>query len=363
MDMAELEAFYDAVPRQHGTAEEVGPFTVFLGEPGGWPLYARPRLGGGGPFTAAAVREVLDRMRELEVPLAIEWVHDVTPGLVDAVREDATLEVTELPLLVLQEDIAPPEVDEAVVVRMLGPATRSTCWSRSAASRSWHSARRRIRPPGVAEREGAAKPPNDTTRALLRSGEAADRRRRAPRAWHPGRRPPPVGRRRDRDRGRGDAARRAGSPARVGGHESARGGRPGARDRHDLPHRGVRTGRRDLRPSGLPPGRHGVRRGAAEHLRCAPQVVTDPEALVVLATDARGRFPGHDPCETAMQLPHHRRSRSLGDHLLRGLARAFAAGIGLEAFILAAAGMPSTHTDSGATTWSRVDQARPRSCD
>ncbi len=60
-----------------------------------------------------------------------------------------------------------------------------------------------------------------------------------------------------------------------------------------------------------------------------------------------------------MQLPHHRRSRSLGDHLLRGLARAFAAGIGMEAFILAAAGMPSTHTDSGATTWSRVDQVSP----
>ncbi len=169
--MAELEAFYDAVPRQHGTAEEVGPFTVFLGEPGGWPLYARPRLGGDGPFTAAAVRELLERMRELDVPLAIEWVHDVTPGLVDAVREDATLEVTELPLLVLQEDIAPPGVDEDVVIRMLGRDEEHLLVPVSGVQELAFGPAQDP-PAGVAERDGAAKPPNDTTRALLRSGEA-----------------------------------------------------------------------------------------------------------------------------------------------------------------------------------------------
>lgn len=58
-----------------------------------------------------------------------------------------------------------------------------------------------------------------------------------------------------------------------------------------------------------------------------------------------------------MHLPHHRRSRSLGDHVFRGLANALATGIVLEAVILATAG---THgvptTGSGSAAWSQVDQ-------
>jgi len=58
-----------------------------------------------------------------------------------------------------------------------------------------------------------------------------------------------------------------------------------------------------------------------------------------------------------MHLPHHRRSRSLGDHLLRGLANALAMGIVLEGVILATAGahgLPAT--GSGNAVWSQVDQ-------
>jgi hypothetical protein len=60
-----------------------------------------------------------------------------------------------------------------------------------------------------------------------------------------------------------------------------------------------------------------------------------------------------------MHLPHHRRSRTLGDHLLRGLANALAAGILLEAVILATAGthgVPAAGSGDGA--WSQVDQPR-----
>ena len=55
-DLAELETFYDAMPRHHAHVEEVGPFTLFIKRPDGWPFYARPRLGGDGPFDADAVR-------------------------------------------------------------------------------------------------------------------------------------------------------------------------------------------------------------------------------------------------------------------------------------------------------------------
>jgi hypothetical protein len=57
-----------------------------------------------------------------------------------------------------------------------------------------------------------------------------------------------------------------------------------------------------------------------------------------------------------MHLPHHRRSRSLGDHLFRGLANAFAMGIALEAVILATASGGGPPAESGQSAWARVDQ-------
>ena len=41
--LAELERYYDAVPRSAARVEEIGPFTLFVGT-GAWPYYARPRL-------------------------------------------------------------------------------------------------------------------------------------------------------------------------------------------------------------------------------------------------------------------------------------------------------------------------------
>ena len=171
MDLDSLEAFYDAVPRRHGTSEDVGPFTLFVGEPGGWPLYARPRLGGSGPCDAAAVGALLDRMRERDVPLAIEWVHETTPELVEAVRAEGSLEIKELPLLVLLDDVAPPEVAADIVLRMLGPKEEGLLVAVSGVQELAFGPP--VEPaPGVRQRDAAGRPPSESTLALLRSGEA-----------------------------------------------------------------------------------------------------------------------------------------------------------------------------------------------
>jgi ribosomal protein S18 acetylase RimI-like enzyme len=174
MTIAALEAYYDAVPRQYGTAEEVGPFTLFVGPPGGWTFHARPRLGGPGPYDAGAVRSLLDRMRELGVPLALEWVHDVTPGLLAAVRAEGTLEVTELPLMVLREDPGTPRETGDVTVRMLAPHEEDLLVSVSGVQRLAFSPAGGTDggPPGAAERDAAGRTPTDEARALLRSGAA-----------------------------------------------------------------------------------------------------------------------------------------------------------------------------------------------
>jgi ribosomal protein S18 acetylase RimI-like enzyme len=100
-----IEAYYDRVPRAVATTEEVGPFTLFLAEEGtGWQFYARPRLGGGDAFTVSDVERVLARQAALDVPRAIEWVDDVTPTLLPAVRA-AGYEPRRYPLLVLPPDV------------------------------------------------------------------------------------------------------------------------------------------------------------------------------------------------------------------------------------------------------------------
>lgn len=108
--LAGLERYYDAVPRPVATTEEVGPFTLFLADDGtGWQFYARPRLGLETDVTPDDVRRVLARQAELGVPRALEWVDEVTPSLLPAVREAVTgeHELELCPLLVLPPGPAP----------------------------------------------------------------------------------------------------------------------------------------------------------------------------------------------------------------------------------------------------------------
>ncbi|MCU1538471.1 MAG: family N-acetyltransferase [Humibacillus sp.] len=96
-----IEAYYDRVPRAVATTEEVGPFTLFLADADmGWQFYARPRLGAASTITADDVCRVLERQQELGVPRAVEWVDEVTPSLLPAVRA-AGHEAHRYPLLAM----------------------------------------------------------------------------------------------------------------------------------------------------------------------------------------------------------------------------------------------------------------------
>ena len=87
--LATVERCYDAIPRVAGArVESVGPFELFLRSGLGWPFYARPRLGTDG-VSVEQVDAVRGRQRELGVPEAIEWVHDLVPLLLAAVARSA----------------------------------------------------------------------------------------------------------------------------------------------------------------------------------------------------------------------------------------------------------------------------------
>ncbi|WP_251056322.1 GNAT family N-acetyltransferase [Streptomyces sp. ISL-94] len=115
--LSELERYYDTVPRVGGArAEDFGPLTLFVQEGAGWPYYARPALGGPAA-TAADVRRVLARQRELKVPEAFEWVAENSPSLRAAV-EAAGLYVHAHPLMVL--DTAAVRLPAHPEIRLLG---------------------------------------------------------------------------------------------------------------------------------------------------------------------------------------------------------------------------------------------------
>ena len=148
-----LERYYDAVPRSRTRTEEVGPFTLFIAETG-WPYYARPRLGGSRPIDADDVRRLLQRQRDLGVPQSIEWVHQITPELLAAVRS-VDVHVDECPLLVLDGD---PR-GAAGTARVLDPDDPDLPASLAAISIGFGQAGTATGPAGVAERnaETAAK--------------------------------------------------------------------------------------------------------------------------------------------------------------------------------------------------------------
>lgn len=117
---ARLERFYDAVPRGDARVETVGPFTLFVPEPGGFPYYARPALGTAS-FAEREVRAVRDRQCELGLPEAFEWQFAATPALADVLR-DSGLSVHEHPLQVLDGAVRIPAPAPDVELTELHPA-------------------------------------------------------------------------------------------------------------------------------------------------------------------------------------------------------------------------------------------------
>lgn len=170
---ATLERYYDAVPRRFARVEECGPFTLFLGEPGGWVYYARPRLGGADRIGAADVAAATGRLRELGLPEVVEWVHETTPTLLDAVRADGGLAVEETPLLVLAagQRVAAVPLPDGVRVRNLDAGDRpGVSAARAVADLAFASGGTERGATGPAQREAALAPAQRTVLGLLAEG-------------------------------------------------------------------------------------------------------------------------------------------------------------------------------------------------
>jgi hypothetical protein len=115
-----IDAFCDAVPRQRARPEEHGPLVLFISTGPGWPYYARPRQGPRRAITAADVREVRARQRELLIPESFEWISQASPDMASAASE-AGREVHAHPLMVLDE-LRPVATPEDVTVRIVPPS-------------------------------------------------------------------------------------------------------------------------------------------------------------------------------------------------------------------------------------------------
>jgi len=116
-----VESCYDAIPQSPGVrVEEYGPLRLFVREGPGWPFYARPAAPGV-VVSAQDVLAVRARMRELAVPEAFEWVHELVPTL-DAAAREAGLQVRLCPLLVLDGEPAAEAVPDGVRTELLDGA-------------------------------------------------------------------------------------------------------------------------------------------------------------------------------------------------------------------------------------------------
>jgi GNAT superfamily N-acetyltransferase len=166
-----IERYYDAVPRRFARVEECGPFTLFLGEPGGWVYYARPRLGGIDGIDAVDVATATRRLRDLGLPEVVEWVGQTTPSLLGAVQAEGSLTVEELPLLVLDGEGSDVAAPRGVRVRLLGPEDgAAVAAGRAVGEVAFASAGTARGAQGARERDRRLRPPRDgqTDRALGR---------------------------------------------------------------------------------------------------------------------------------------------------------------------------------------------------
>jgi ribosomal protein S18 acetylase RimI-like enzyme len=104
-----IDAFCDTVPRRRARADEHGPLVLFVPTGPGWPYYARPRPGARPRVTAADIRVVRARQRELIIPESFEWIEQTAPEMAVAAAE-AGLEVQPHPLMMLSAALTVPAV-------------------------------------------------------------------------------------------------------------------------------------------------------------------------------------------------------------------------------------------------------------
>ncbi len=113
-----IDAYCDTQPRERARGEEHGPLVLFVPAGPGFPYYARPCAGDRAPATAADVRAVRARQRELKLPESFEWIEHCAPELA-AAAATAGLRVHRHPLLVLGTLAPPPPLPASVSVRIV----------------------------------------------------------------------------------------------------------------------------------------------------------------------------------------------------------------------------------------------------
>jgi ribosomal protein S18 acetylase RimI-like enzyme len=166
--LADLERYYDAVPRSDARVEDFGPLTLFVREARGWSYYARPTRGSSAPIGDADVERVRARQRELGVPESFEWVAENCPTLRAAV-ERAGLAVHEYPLMVLDGDRRPDtgQPPAGLAVRMLGPDDPALPSALAVANLAFAEPGTAQGDAGVSELDGAARLPDNGSVAYL----------------------------------------------------------------------------------------------------------------------------------------------------------------------------------------------------
>jgi GNAT superfamily N-acetyltransferase len=149
--LALIDAYYDTVPRATARVEEHGSLVLFVAERG-WKFYARPRLTRNAQPQVDEIRKVLARQRELEVPQAVEWMHDTAPSLAGAARA-AGMTVQECPLLVLETLLVPRAPDGEV---RLVDADDDVGTVQAAVQVAFRTPGTAVAEAGIAERDAAA---------------------------------------------------------------------------------------------------------------------------------------------------------------------------------------------------------------
>jgi ribosomal protein S18 acetylase RimI-like enzyme len=113
-----IDAFCDEVPRRRARAEEYGPLVLFVPTGAGWPYYARPKRGSRPAVTAADIRAVRARQRELIIPESFEWI-DQTAAEMAAAAAEGGLEIQQHPLMLLAEPARVPPLPPGITVRIV----------------------------------------------------------------------------------------------------------------------------------------------------------------------------------------------------------------------------------------------------
>jgi ribosomal protein S18 acetylase RimI-like enzyme len=166
-----IDVFCDAVPRRRARADDCGPLVLFVPTGPGWPYYARPRRGSHPPVTAADIRAVRARQRELIIPESFEWIEEITPEMA-ATAADAGLEVQSHPLMVLTEPARTrtplPPPPPGITVRVVAPEDQELDRIWAVPTVAFSHPGTAVGEAGVAERDKIAADHDGGTMAMLR---------------------------------------------------------------------------------------------------------------------------------------------------------------------------------------------------